>query len=165
MKRCLDIAVSVAGLLLLSPVLLILALLIATTSTGGPFFSQTRVGRDRPPFKILKFRSMTIKAENEHGGFDAGGSARITPRRLLRRTKLDELPQLWNVLVRDMSLVGSRPEVPEWTLIYPKRWERVLIVRPGLTDLGSILIPGRGTAACRIRRSPKLTAKRSCPRS
>lgn len=140
MKRCFDLLVSSVGLLFLSPILLVLALLVTTASPGGPFFSQTRIGRDRRPFKILKFRSMTIKAGSELGGFDAGDSARTTSLgRFLRRTKLDELPQLWNVLIGHMSLVGPRPEVPEWTLVHPERWERILVVRPGLTDPGSIL--------------------------
>ena len=99
MKRCFDLLVSSVGLLFLSPILLVLALLVTTTSLGGPFFSQTRIGRDRRPFKILKFRSMTIKAGSELGGFDAGDSARITSLgRFLRRTKLDEAePGKWRV--------------------------------------------------------------------
>ena len=124
---------------LLSPLLLLLAVLVAATSPGGPFFRQLRVGRDRRPFRVVKFRSMSVRRGTEEGSFDAGDTARVTTvGRLLRRTKLDELPQLWNVLVGDMSLVGPRPEIPAWTEVHRERWDVVLSVRPGITDPASI---------------------------
>lgn len=138
-KRVLDVVVATLGLLALSPLLLVLGVAVAATSPGGPFFRQTRVGRDRRPFRLVKFRSMTVQRGSELGSFDAGSTARVTAvGRFLRRTKLDELPQLWNVLVGDMSLVGPRPEVPAWTEVHPDRWDRVLSVRPGITDPASI---------------------------
>lgn len=139
MKRLLDIVVSAAGLVLLLPLLVLLAIAVAVTSPGGAFFRQTRVGLDRRPFRLVKFRSMAVRQGSEDGSFDAGSTARVTPiGRLIRRTKLDELPQLWNVLVGDMSLVGPRPEVPSWTEVHRERWNRVLSVRPGITDPASI---------------------------
>jgi lipopolysaccharide/colanic/teichoic acid biosynthesis glycosyltransferase len=139
MKRLVDILVSAAGLILLLPVLVVLAIAVAGTSPGGAFFRQRRVGRNRRPFRLLKFRSMAVRRGSEAGSFDAGDASRVTPiGRLLRKSKLDELPQLWNVLVGDMSLVGPRPEVPDWTEVHPDRWDVVLSVRPGITDPASI---------------------------
>lgn len=139
MKRVLDIVVATLGLVVLAPLLLLLAIAVAVTSPGGAFFRQTRVGRDRRPFRLVKFRSMAVRQGSEDGSFDAGSTARVTPiGRLIRRTKLDELPQLWNVLIGDMSLVGPRPEVPSWTEVHRERWDRVLSVRPGITDPASI---------------------------
>lgn len=138
-KRLLDVVVAAIGLVALSPLLLLLGGLVAATSRGGPFFRQVRVGRNRRPFRLVKFRSMTVRRGSELGSFDAGSTARVTAvGRFLRRTKLDELPQLWNVLVGDMSLVGPRPEVPAWTEVHRDRWDRVLSVRPGITDPASI---------------------------
>ena len=139
MKRCLDIIVSAVGAIILAPLLLIITVLVGITSRGGPFFRQTRVGRNRRPFRILKFRTMAVRPDAVSGSFDAGDRSRVTRiGGVLRRTKLDELPQLWNVLVGDMSLVGPRPEVPKWTEVHRTRWDRVLSVRPGLTDPASI---------------------------
>ena len=140
MKRCFDIMVSAVAVLILTPLLLCITLLVATTSRGGPVFRQTRVGRHRRPFKILKFRTMAVRRDADDGSFDVGDRSRVTGvGRVLRRTKLDELPQLWNVLVGDMSLVGPRPEVPAWTEVHRARWDRVLSVRPGLTDPASLM--------------------------
>jgi lipopolysaccharide/colanic/teichoic acid biosynthesis glycosyltransferase len=139
LKRLLDIAVSVVALVALSPLLVVLAVVVAVTSPGGAFFRQTRVGRNRRPFRLLKFRSMAVRAGSEAGSFDAGDASRVTAiGRILRKSKLDELPQLWNVLVGDMSLVGPRPEVPGWTEVHRDRWDVVLSVRPGITDPASI---------------------------
>ncbi len=139
MKRALDIIVSATGLLLLLPLLLILALLVRLTSNGPALFRQQRVGLGGKPFTMLKFRSMTVRDDAQKGSFDAGDDTRVTRiGRFLRKTKLDELPQLWNVMKGDMSIVGPRPEVPKWTEVYPKRWEKVLQVRPGITDPASI---------------------------
>ncbi len=88
---------------------------------------------------LFKFRTMTVRKGTEQGSFDAGSAARVTRvGAFLRKTKLDELPQLWNVLKGDMSLVGPRPEVRKWVEAYPERWARVLTVRPGITDPASI---------------------------
>jgi len=139
MKRLVDLGVAATALVLLSPLLIAIAGAVAATSRGGPFFRQVRVGRDRRPFRLVKFRSMTVRAGSEDGSFDAGDGSRVTRiGRFLRRTKLDELPQLWNVLVGEMSLVGPRPEVPAWTEVHRDRWDLVLSIRPGITDPASI---------------------------
>ncbi|MEI6195963.1 MAG: sugar transferase [Verrucomicrobiota bacterium] len=139
MKRVFDFLCALAGLLVLSPVLLILAVAV-WVSCGLPVcFRQTRVGWRGRDFTLLKFRSMSLLPEAERGSFDAGNGRRITRiGRFLRATKLDELPQLWNVLKGDMSLVGPRPEVRKWVAVYPERWSKVLTVRPGITDPASI---------------------------
>jgi lipopolysaccharide/colanic/teichoic acid biosynthesis glycosyltransferase len=139
MKRVLDILVAATALLTLSPLLLAIAIAVAVSSPGGPLFRQVRMGRNRRPFRLMKFRSMMIRRGSENGSFDAGDRSRVTRiGRVLRRTKLDELPQLWNVLVGEMSLVGPRPEVPVWTEVHRDRWDLVLSVRPGITDPASI---------------------------
>lgn len=106
---------------------------------GPIFFIQQRIGQFGKPFKLLKFRTMKVATGKSSGSFDAGDGSRITPLgRFLRRTKLDELPQLINVLRGDMSLVGPRPEVKQWTAVYPEKWKIVHSVRPGITDNASI---------------------------
>ncbi len=140
MKRIFDIFVSASALVVLSPVLVMAAIAVAATSTGGPLFRQARVGRHGVHFTILKFRSMTVPAAKSPTEFTPGHTARITRvGHILRKSKIDELPQLWNVFVGDMSIVGPRPEVPAWTKVYPERWEIVLSVRPGITDPASIV--------------------------
>ncbi len=139
MKRLLDVVLSLVALLLLSPVLLILALVVAITSPGGAFFRQTRVGKGGREFQLLKFRTMRPGSEAA-GQITVGGrDPRITGiGRTLRRTKMDELPQLWNVLVGDMSLVGPRPEVPRYVALYTEDQRQVLTVRPGITGPASL---------------------------
>jgi lipopolysaccharide/colanic/teichoic acid biosynthesis glycosyltransferase len=139
MKRLLDLVASLLALLLLAPLLLLIALAVALGSPGGAFFRQERVGRDGRPFKLLKFRSMRPGSEAQ-GQLTVGGrDPRITGiGYLLRKTKLDELPQLWNVLVGDMSLVGPRPEVPRYMALYTAEQRAVLSVRPGITGLASL---------------------------
>ncbi len=138
-KRLFDIVLSTIGLLLLSPVMLILALLVALTSSGGAFFRQMRVGRGGREFPLLKFRSMRPGSEAK-GQITVGGrDPRITGiGYFLRRTKLDELPQLINVLVGDMSIVGPRPEVPKYVTLYTPEQRKVLSVRPGITSAASV---------------------------
>ena len=140
LKRAFDLMAAAAGLVLLAPLLAVVAAAVRRSSPGPVLFRQERVGRGGRTFMLLKFRTMRVAAEAEQGRFEAGGSPRVTPLgRLLRRTKLDELPQLWNVLKGDVSLVGPRPEVRQWVAVYPERWARVLTVRPGITDPASIL--------------------------
>jgi lipopolysaccharide/colanic/teichoic acid biosynthesis glycosyltransferase len=138
-KRVFDLLLSSMALVLLSPVVGALAI-AALASSGTPIlFCQLRLGRNRQPFTLLKFRTMRPASEARSGGFTPGDRSRVTGfGRFLRRTKLDELPQLWNVLRGDMSLVGPRPEVPKWTEVYSDRWDKVLAVRPGITDPASI---------------------------
>lgn len=102
-------------------------------------FRQHRVGLRGGDFVLFKFRTMTVRPGAEQGSFDPGSAARVTGiGQFLRRWKLDELPQFWNVLRGDMSLVGPRPEVRKWVEVYPERWARILTVRPGITDPASI---------------------------
>jgi lipopolysaccharide/colanic/teichoic acid biosynthesis glycosyltransferase len=139
LKRVFDLAVSATLLLVLSPLLVAIAIAVATTSPGGALFRQDRVGRGGRPFRIVKFRTMTHASGTEKGSFEPGSTARVTSiGRVLRATKLDELPQLWNVLRGEMSLVGPRPEVPRWTQVHRERWAEVLRVRPGITDAASL---------------------------
>lgn len=138
MKRVLDVVIAGVGLVVASPVMVVLALAVALTSPGGALFRQVRVGREGEEFEILKFRSMRL---GEPGiEVTAGGDPRITlVGAVLRSTKLDELPQLINVLRGEMSLVGPRPEVPKYVAHWPADIRReVLSVRPGITDPASI---------------------------
>jgi O-antigen biosynthesis protein WbqP len=135
--RFFDILFSMAGLILLSPILLIL-LIIGYYDTGSPIFKQERVGRFKKPFYLLKFRSMYIDTKSV--GTHEVNMASITKwGRFLRKSKLDELPQLWNVLVGDMSLVGPRPNLyNQEELINERDKRRVYSVRPGITGLAQI---------------------------
>lgn len=139
MKRLMDIVVSFTGLLLLSPLFIIIALWVGFSSPGGVFYMQTRVGRYNRDFKLFKFRTMRTGADRQ-GLLTVGGrDPRITRAGyVLRRYKLDELPQLINVLLGSMSLVGPRPEVRRYVDRYDKEQLRVLEVRPGITDYASL---------------------------
>jgi lipopolysaccharide/colanic/teichoic acid biosynthesis glycosyltransferase len=137
-KRGFDIVISLIGITLLLPVFVVIALVILVWHGQPVLFRQSRVGRNRQNFKILKFRTMSI-GEPDSDEFEAGNISRIMSiGSILRRTKLDELPQFLNVLRGDMSLVGPRPEVRSWTQIYESRWDQVLSVRPGITDWAAI---------------------------
>ena len=136
-KRAFDILCSFLGLAVLSPVLLVVSVLVAVTSPGGVFFRQERIGKDGRPFRIFKFRSM--RKDNAGLKITTGNDSRITPvGRFLRKSKIDELPQLINVLVGDMSFVGPRPEVADYVNLYTPYQRQVLLVRPGITGLASI---------------------------
>ncbi len=141
MKRAFDFVVAGAGFVLLLPLLAVIALAVAVSSPGPVLFRQHRVGMHGRPFEILKFRTMTHAPQGQGPLVTAAGDRRITAvGRFLRATKLDELPQLWNVVRGDMSLVGPRPEVPKYVALYPPGVaEEVLSVRPGITDEASIL--------------------------
>lgn len=138
-KRAFDIVFASVALVLLLPLLVLFALAVALTSPGGAFFRQVRVGRHGRPFNLLKFRSMRPGSE-ALGQLTIGGrDPRITGvGHFLRRTKLDELPQLWNVLMGDMSVVGPRPEVPRYVALYTTDQRQVLSVRPGITGMASL---------------------------
>jgi lipopolysaccharide/colanic/teichoic acid biosynthesis glycosyltransferase len=138
-KRVLDVVGACVGLVVLSPLFVTLALAVRFSSPGPILFRQVRVGRGGADFVLLKFRSMTLRSGTEAGTFHPGDRSRTTwIGRFLRSTKLDELPQLWNVLRGDMSLVGPRPEVRKWVNAYPVRWARVHTMRPGITDRAAI---------------------------
>jgi len=137
-KRMFDAFTSAIALLLLSPLFIVVSLLIKLTSSGPIFFSQQRVGREGRLFRIAKFRSMRDGAKKQLA-ITAHGDPRITALgRVLRFLKVDELPQLWNVLKGEMSLVGPRPELPRYVAHYTDRQRRVLAFRPGMTDSASI---------------------------
>ncbi len=127
------------GLAFALPVMAVIAVFVLVDAGRPVLFRQLRIGRFGHDFWLYKFRSMREMKGSELGRFDAGTCPRVTRSgRFLRRTKLDELPQLWNVLRGDMSLVGPRPEVRQWVEVYPERWARVLKMRPGITDPASV---------------------------
>jgi lipopolysaccharide/colanic/teichoic acid biosynthesis glycosyltransferase len=139
-KRCLDLSASLAGIIILSPIFMAIAVLIRLFSGPPVFFRQTRVGKDGREFLLIKFRTMMISRGAEKGKYEPGNLSRITSfGRFLRNTKFDELPQLFNVLTGDMSLVGPRPEVKKWVAVYPERWAAIHKVRPGITDPASLI--------------------------
>jgi len=133
-KRWLDVLCSFFGLILLLPLFLLVAVAVALTSPGPIFFIQTRVGQFGKAFRILKFRTMSGKPAGRGSLLTAAGDPRITRvGAWLRKTKIDELPQLINVLIGDMSLVGPRPEVPEFTAAYTEAQKKILLAKPGIT--------------------------------
>lgn len=139
MKRIFDLIASFAGLVLFSPVFLIISLLVKLNDKGPVFFKQNRVGKDGKLFILYKFRSMLIIESSEEVRFEPGNTSRVTSiGKFLRKTKLDELPQLFNVMKGDMSIVGPRPEIKKWTEVYPDKWTIVHSVKPGMTDNASI---------------------------
>jgi lipopolysaccharide/colanic/teichoic acid biosynthesis glycosyltransferase len=136
-KRLMDVVISTIGLILLSPLFAIVAAAVELSSPGPVFFRQVRIGRNGVPFEIIKFR--TMRNGNSGPLVTSSGDARITPvGRALRRYKLDELPQLWNVLVGDMSLVGPRPQTPGYVKLFPREYSMVHTVRPGITDFATL---------------------------
>lgn len=139
MIRFFDIIFSIIGLVILSPLFIVLYLLIRIESKGGGFYSQERIGKNGKPFKLYKFRSMRIGSDKKGLITIGEKDNRITKTGfILRKYKLDELPQLWNVFIGDMSLVGPRPEVKKYTDLYTEEQKQVLQVRPGITDWASI---------------------------
>ncbi len=139
MIRFCDIVLSCLGLLLLSPLFVVVAVWIVIDNPGPIFYRQQRVGKDGKDFGLLKFRSMRIGADKESLITIGEHDSRITRAGYyIRKYKLDELPQLWNVLVGDMSLVGPRPEVRKYVDMYTDEQRLVLSVRPGITDYASI---------------------------
>jgi len=139
MKRVFDLLLSSIALILLAPVLLLAAVVIKLDSRGPVFFRQERIGKGGRPFLILKLRSMVQDAALKGGLITCGEDPRITTAgSWLRKTKIDELPQLFNILKGDMSFVGPRPEVQKYVDMFREDFEQILQVRPGLTDLASL---------------------------
>lgn len=140
LKRAFDIIVSALGLLVAAPLMAAIAVAIKIGSPGPVFFRQERVGRDFKRFKILKFRTMVVDAPKLGGQITQGNDdPRITPiGKFLRKTKLDELPQLINVLRGEMSFVGPRPEVPRYVELFRDDYAEILRLRPGITDPASL---------------------------
>lgn len=138
-KRIFDFCCASAGLLMLSPLFAVLAAAIALSDRGPVIFRQQRVGQHARLFWILKFRTMVVNADKLGLSVTRDGDPRITRLgRLLRKTKLDELPQLWNVVRGDMSLVGPRPEVPRFVALYTETQREILRLKPGITDLATL---------------------------
>ena len=138
-KRAFDILAALTGLILLWPLLLLIAVLIKLDSHGPVFYRGVRSGRCGTPFRIFKFRTMVPGAESLGGGSTGKDDPRVTRiGRTLRRYKLDELPQLLNVLKGEMSIVGPRPELPQYTGLYTGEEQLILTVRPGITDYASL---------------------------
>jgi len=138
MKRVFDFLFAFIFLLLLLPLFLILMVAISLGSKGGAFFSQERVGKKEKVFTLHKFRSMR-QTSNDKLQLTVEGDNRITGiGKLIRKTKLDELPQLWNILIGDMSFIGPRPEVSKYVKLYSSEQKKVLSVRPGLSDPASL---------------------------
>ncbi len=145
MKRLLDITAALFGLLLLSPLLIVLSIAIWLQDYHSPFYIAPRMGRGEKAFRMVKFRSMVIRADKSGVDSTAGDDPRITSLgRFIRRFKLDEIPQLYNVLLGQMSLVGPRPNVERETVLYTRDEKRLLYVRPGITDLASIVFADEG---------------------
>ena len=138
-KRLLDIFLASAAFLCLSPIFVFISIFICIDSKGPPFFIHKRIGKGMIPFRLIKFRSMTWKKNAYRGRFDPGNNCRVTKvGKLLRSTKVDELPELFNVLKGEMSIVGPRPEVARYVEAYPEGFKEILHIRPGLSDFASM---------------------------
>jgi lipopolysaccharide/colanic/teichoic acid biosynthesis glycosyltransferase len=139
-KRCLDVASALFGIVGLSPLLILVAAAVRVTSKGPALFKQTRVGQFGQPFRIFKFRTMTVSSAAPDCLVTAAGDPRVTTLgKWLRKTKIDELPQLLNVLKGEMTLVGPRPEVPRYTDTYSDDQKRVFTAKPGITGPSIIM--------------------------
>jgi len=139
MKRLFDIVLSSIGLLILLPLFALVSLLIKVDSRGPVFFRQERVGKNFAPFRIYKFRTMAADTEGPGSLITVGGDSRVTKvGRVLRASKIDELPQLLNVLKGEMSLVGPRPEVRKYVQLFEADYKKLLMIRPGITDPAAI---------------------------
>ena len=138
-KRLFDLGTAGLGLIAIAPALAVMALGVKLSDGGPVFYRQERVGRGGKPFRIWKFRTMVPNADRLGLSITRGGDSRITRiGRVLRRFKLDELPQLWNVLVGEMSFVGPRPEVARYVALYSPEQRQVLELKPGITDPASL---------------------------
>lgn len=153
MKRIFDLLFSTIFIIILLPIYIALALIVKLQDGGPSLFSQQRVGKDGRIFRIWKFRSMIKNAERIGGYSTLDGDPRITPfGHFLRRSSIDELPQLYNVLIGDMSLVGPRPDVPAQSSLYTnKEWSLRQSVRPGITGLAQATLRSKATHAQRIQ--------------
>ena len=144
--RIFDLIVSFIALLFLALPFMLISFAIVCDSKGGAFFKQVRVGKNGKEFKIMKFRTMVTNAEAKGLQISTSGDSRITKvGKFLRKTKIDELPQLFNVFVGQMSFVGPRPEVPKYVAMYNEEQRNVLLVKPGITDEASIVFRDENT--------------------
>ena len=163
-KRCIDLVVAIVLLLVLSPVLAVAAIAVKCSGSGPTFFRQIRVGRGGKPFEILKFR--TMRTTRSPGPLITGaGDPRVTRvGRVLRRWKVDELPQLVNVLRGEMSFVGPRPEVPRYVNMFAEQYRELLAVRPGITDIASMAFRDEETLLGRSSNPEDLYVREILPR-
>ena len=163
-KRCIDLVVAIVLLLVLSPVLAVAAIAVKCSGPGPIFFRQTRVGRGGKPFDILKLR--TMRPTRSPGPLITGaGDPRVTRvGRVLRRWKVDELPQLVNVLRGEMSFVGPRPEVPRYVNMFAEQYRELLAVRPGITDIASMAFRDEETLLGRSSNPEDLYVQEILPR-
>lgn len=137
--RFLDFMLSLIGLIILSPIMGIVAILVKVDSPGPVFYRARRIGRDGKTFRLFKFRSMVLEADRQGPGITVAGDQRVTRLgKLLRKYKVDELPQLINVLRGDMSLVGPRPEDPQYVALYTAEQSKILKVKPGITGVAAL---------------------------
>jgi lipopolysaccharide/colanic/teichoic acid biosynthesis glycosyltransferase len=163
-KRTIDVLVSAVGLVLLSPMFLLLGIAVKATSPGPVFYRQERMGHLGTRFRIFKFRSMVRDADRLGGTLTIRGDTRITPLgRYLRRHKLDELPQLINVLRGEMSLVGPRPEVPEYADMFPQSYDRILQIKPGITHSATLFFRNEERLLSRVEDPRTLYIERVMP--
>jgi len=138
-KRLLDLTVSVPGLIFVSPFLLLIGIFIKVNDRGPVFFLHTRVGKDFKLFELCKFRTMVVNAENLGPGVTGQQDSRITGvGKWLRRFKLDELPQLFNVIKGEMSLIGPRPEIERYVNLFREDYQTILQIKPGITDYAAL---------------------------
>jgi len=145
MKRLLDISVSIIGLMLFSPVLVVAILLVWLQDFHSPFYIASRVTIGGKTFRMVKLRSMKVNADKSGVDSTSGNDPRITMiGTFIRKIKLDEITQLWNVLIGDMSLVGPRPNVKRETDLYTEEEKKLLTVKPGITDISSIVFSDEG---------------------
>lgn len=134
-----DIIISLLGIMIFSPVFFLIIIIVCLESPGDPFFIQSRLGLNMKRFRLVKFRSMIPSAVGIKKQFEPGKGERVTRvGRILRKTKIDEIPELFNVLLGDMSITGPRPEVEKYVLTYLNDFREILKIRPGLTDFASI---------------------------
>lgn len=151
LKRTFDLLVSLFGIVLLFPLFVCIVIIVKLTSPGPVLFVQNRVGRDGKIIKVVKFRTMTLGAD-KHGSITAVSDARITSvGRVLRRFKLDELPQLWNVFIGRMSFVGPRPDVPGYADRLEGEDRKILELRPGITGPASLFFRNEEELLARVR--------------
>ena len=145
MKRLFDFTAAFVGMIVLSPLMLVLCVLVWLQDRHSPFYIATRMGAGERPYRMVKLRSMIIRADTNKVDSTANSDPRITAvGRFIRRYKLDEIPQLWNVLKGEMSFVGPRPNVQRETDLYTAEEKRLLTVRPGITDMSSIVFSDEG---------------------
>ncbi|MDJ0926093.1 MAG: sugar transferase [Gammaproteobacteria bacterium] len=165
-KRLFDVVLSAIGIIVLAPLFLLASVWIKLDSPGPVFFRQERVGLRGKPFMLLKFRSMVTDAPQKGPAITVGADPRITRSgAILRRTKFDEFPQLFNVLAGDMSLVGPRPELPRYVALYPPEVrDKILSVRPGITDQAAIEFADEATLLGEAEDSETMYVKEILPR-